>query len=119
MQGKVIDNDLNPLEDYRVAVYRVKKLEADSSLLFFNFLASSASVSVAPAPIEVASKQSNAEEGFFGFNDLGADQLSSFSSLPLEKYWRIFVNNLFGVGFNNAQRHEDNDDVEDNIEFRK
>jgi hypothetical protein len=107
IQGRVVDSDLHPLEGYRVAVYRVKKLPTSSS----SSSSSSTSIPIATTPIEVASARTNAD-GYFSFNDLRADSYVLSLSLPLEKYWQIFVNYILEeVGGKKTQgRHVDDDD---------
>src|SRR5829696_358209 len=78
IQGTVVDSNLNPLEGFRVTVYRIQKNEATSSP------PSPSSISIAAPPIEVAFQNAN-ETGSITFDDLRSDSYLISLSLPLEK----------------------------------
>jgi hypothetical protein len=103
IQGTVVDSNLNPLEGYRVAVYRIQKHEGSTTTS-----SSSSTVSMTAPPIEVIFQYTNAK-GSFTFDDLRSDSYLLSLSLPLEKYWSIFVDHIFEEGGKNSRHnHDDN-----------
>jgi hypothetical protein len=102
IQGRVVDSNLNPLEGYRIAVYRIQKNQASTTTT-----TTSSSVSMAAPSIEVASQHTNAK-GSFIFDDLRSDSYILSLSLPLEKYWLVFVDHIFEGGKNNRHNHGNN-----------
>jgi hypothetical protein len=108
IQGTVVDSNLNPLEGYIVAVYRIQKNQASTTTT--RTTSSSSSVSMPAPPIEVDCQHTNAK-GSFIFDDLRSDSYILSLSLPLEKYWLVFVDHIFegeGGGKNNRHNHGNN-----------
>jgi hypothetical protein len=105
IQGTVVDSNLNPLEGYVIAVYRIQTNQASTTT---TRTTSSSSVSMAAPPIEVDCQHTNAK-GSFIFDDLRSDSYILTLSLPLEKYWLLFVDHIFGGGGkNNRHNHGNN-----------
>ena len=84
IQGRLVDDNLKPLQGYRVAVYRIQSQEGAPS-----------SLSIAATPTEVTFEFTNSE-GSFIFDDLRAESYLISVSLPLDRYWSIFVDYIFG-----------------------
>ena len=84
IQGRLVDDNLRPLQGYRVAVYRIQSQEGAPS-----------SLSIAATPTEVTFEFTNSE-GSFIFDDLRAESYLISVSLPLDRYWSIFVDYIFG-----------------------
>ncbi len=111
IQGTVVDYNLNPLEGYSVTVYRVQNNQAPPTA------SPSSSFSLAAPPIEVTLEHTNAK-GSFTIDDLRSDNYLLSLSLPLERYWLIFVDRIFGEEKdggggtdenNNYHNHDDNE----------
>ena len=94
IQGRLVDGNLKALQGYRVAVYRIQKQEDAPS-----------SFSTAATPIEVTSESTN-PEGSFIFDDLRADGYLISVSLPLDRYWSIFVESILGKEGNSDDADE-------------
>src|SRR5215218_996910 len=95
IKGRLVDSNLKPLKGHNVRVYRIQKQEppppsASTSTANTNTIAAAAASGTL-----VGETQETDDTGSFTFDDLRADSYLVSLSLPLKRYWLIFVDNIF------------------------